>query len=151
MTELKSGIVLAEGETLVMELKAGFWLPSSSFNPIVIVMLAIMKFITMIIGFILGVRTKMFLVITDRRVIEVSEQIIWWCIPIGRSLTYVTPDSVKEVGFIKKKRFWCFCPIYCLYYASLTRRSAFKMIGADEATVLKTVDVFYAAVGHAKG
>jgi hypothetical protein len=144
MSELPSGFSLAEGETLIMKIDAALMV--AIYNPLLRLIVAILKFIAMILGF----RTKGFLIITDRRVVEVWEHIGCWCINLGRQVSYVKPNSIKEVGFEKRTTCGCFCPVYCLYYKALTRHTAVKMKGADESTVLKTVEAFYTAIEHAK-
>jgi hypothetical protein len=143
MAQLKSGIMLAEGETLVMELEAELWATSS--NPIARIFGGITKFLFMIIG----IKAKGFLVITDKRVVEVNTRIACWCITVGRHVKYVLPSSVKEIGYIRAATCLCFCMSYHLYYDSFTQRTSILLKGADEAEALKTVNAFYAAISHA--
>lgn len=144
MAGLASGLVLATGETLVMEIEAELWAVSS--NPIARLIGGINKFIAMLLGF----RKKGFLVITDRRVVEITEQVGCWCITMGRQLKYVLPSSVKEIGYEKKPTCGCFCPVYYLYYEAFTQRTSVQMKGADEPEALRAADAFYAAITHAK-
>jgi hypothetical protein len=143
MADLPSGFALAEGETLVMKIDVERMLPI--YNPIARLISAIIKFILMILGF----RKTGFLIITDKRVVEVWEQFGWWCINLWREISYIKPNSVKEVGFSRRNTCGCCCPVYCLYYKAHTHRSYLKMKGADESTVLKTAEAFYTAIEHA--
>lgn len=143
MATLASGIMLSENEKLVMEIEAELW--ASSSNPIARFIGAILKFLSMIIG----LRKKGFLVITDRRVVEVSTQIACWCFTVGRQVKYVLPSSVKEIGYTKSATCFCFCPAYYLYYESFTQRTAVQLKDADESGALKAANAFYAAISHA--
>lgn len=142
MATLASGIMLAEDEKLVMEIEAELW--ASSSNPIARFIGEIQKFIAMILGF----RKKGFLVITDKRVVEVSSQIACWCITVGRQVKYVLPSSVKEIGYTRRATFCCFCPAYHLYYEAFTQRTSVLLKDADESGALKAANAFYAAISH---
>jgi len=140
---LASGIVLAENEKLVMEIEAELWATSS--NPIARFIGEISRIIAMILGF----KKKGFLVITDKRVVEVTTQIGCWCITIGRQVKYVLPSSVKEIGYKRAATICCFCPVYYLYYESFTQYTPIQLKGADEAGALKAANAFYAAISYA--
>jgi hypothetical protein len=145
MADLPSGFALAEDETLVIKVDAEWMLPIH--NPLLCLIWAIIKFIAMILGF----RRKGFLIVTNKRVVEVWEYIVCWCINTKRHISYVKPNSVKEIGFEKRSILWCCWTAYCLYYGALTGHSVLiKMKGADESTALKTAEAFYAAIEHAK-
>jgi hypothetical protein len=144
MAELPSGFVLAGDETLVMNIEADWMLPI--YNPLACIIWTIMKFILMI----LGVRKKGFLIITDKRVVEVWEYIICWCFIKGQHISYVKPGSVKEIGLERRSILWCCWTVYCLYYGALTGHSTLiRMKGADESTALKAAEAFYSAIEHA--
>ena len=143
MATLASGIMLAEDEKLVMEIEAELW--ASSSNPIARMIGEIQKFIAKIFG----IRIKGFLVITDKRVVEVSEQIACWCITVGRQVKYVLPSSVKEIGYTRSSTCFCFCPAYFLYYEAFTQRTSVMLKGADESGALKAANAFYSAIAHA--
>ncbi|WP_461248730.1 hypothetical protein, partial [Treponema sp. R6D11] len=66
MATLASGIALADGENLVMEIEAELWATSS--NPIAQFFGAIQRFFALIFGF----KQKGFVVITNKRVVEVK-------------------------------------------------------------------------------
>ena len=144
MATLSSGIMLEEEEKLIMEIEAELW--ASSSNPIARFFGAITKFVYMI----LGIRKNGFLVITDRRVVEVKAFIACWCINVGREIKYVLPNSVKEIGYTRTATCFCFCPAYYLYYESFTQRTDVMLKGADESGALKAANAFYAAISHAQ-
>ena len=73
MEKLKSGVVLTEGETLVAELEAELW--ATSANPFAKLVGQVVKFINLI----LGNKRKGYVVITNKRVIEVIQFKALWC------------------------------------------------------------------------
>ena len=141
MSNLKSGIALSEGEKVVMEIEAELWATSS--NPIAQALGWVIKFIYLI----LGVKKKGVIVITDKRVIEVRQDIVCWRLNADKNVKYVLPSSLKEVGYTKTSTFCgCFCQAYHLYYESFTQSTMVLLKGADEAEAQKTVDAFYNAI-----
>jgi len=147
MANLKSGISLSEGETLVMELEAE--LSAVVSNPIIGFILPIIRPVIQLIDMVLCHRKKGFLVVTNKRVVEVQDEIIC-CITIGRQVKYVLPSSIKEVGYDKKATFFgLFCPAYHLYYQSFTNTKRILMKGASEDDALKAANAFYNAIAIA--
>jgi len=144
MATLASGITLAENENLVMEIEAELWATSS--NPIAQALGSIQRIFAAILGF----KKKGFLVITNKRVIEVGTQVACWCITVGKQVKYVLPSSVKEIGYTKSTTCGVFCPVYFLYYEGFTQRSAYQLKGADEAGALKAANSFYSAITSAQ-
>jgi len=144
MATLNSGITLSENEKLVMEIEAELY--ASSSNPIAQFLGRVQRIIALIFGF----KKKGFLVITDKRVVEVTTQIRCWCITVGRQVKYVLPSSVKEIGYTRTATCGCFCPVYFLYYESFTQRTNIQLKGADESGALKAANVFYAAISTAQ-
>jgi len=144
MATLASGVMLAEDEKLVMEIEAELWATSS--NPIARFFGSIQRIVSVIFGF----KKKAFLVITDKRVIEVRTYINCWCITTGREVKYVLPSSVKEIGYTRNATCGCCCPVYYLYYEGFTQRSAYQLKGADESGALKAANAFYAAISRAQ-
>ena len=140
MAELKSGLVLDEGEKLIMEIEAELW--ASSANPLAKTLGKIKKFI----AWILGTRINGYLIITDKRVIEVTNTISWYCFNTGRHVKYLLPSSVKEIGYTKDATCGCFCPAYHLYYESFTQTTAVLLTCDNDDAAQKTVDAFYKAV-----
>jgi len=141
MTQLKSGVILREGEKLVIELEAELW--ATSQNPIA-------KFIGTIvrlIAFIFGTKKKGYIVITDQRVIEVQQTWACWVFNVGKSIKYVLPSSVKEVGYMKEGTFCgCFCQAYTLYYDAFTQRTSVLLPVNSEVEATSIVDSFYNAI-----
>jgi hypothetical protein len=142
MATLASGLMLAEDEKLIMEIEAELWATSS--NPLSRLFGEVQRIFSMLLGF----KKKGYLVITDKRVVEVSTQINCWVITTGRQVKYVLPSSVKEIGYEKTATCGFFCPAYYLYYESFTQLTRIVLKGADEGGALKAANAFYAAIAH---
>lgn len=141
MANLKSGLILGADENLVMELEAELW--ATSQNPLVKLYAQIIKFINLI----LGNKRKGYLVITDKRVVEVIQFKALWVLNVGKGVKYVLPSSVKEVGYTKEGTcLGCFCQAYNLYYDAFTQRTSVLLPVSSEAEAQKVVDSFYKAI-----
>jgi hypothetical protein len=144
MATLKSGLLLTEGETLVMEIEAELWATSS--NPIVRFFGGIKKFLAMISGY----RKSGYLVVTNKRVVQVAKVITCYCCGGGKDVKYLLPSSLKEVGFKKMATCGCFCPAYYLYFQAFTEYTQVLLKGVDEAGAQKTVDAFYRSIAQSQ-
>lgn len=144
MADLKSGLILEDGESLVMEIEAEFWATSS--NPVAMAFGQIKKFFAKIFGY----KVNGFLVITNKRVVQVAKEITCYCFNSKTVVKYLLPSSVKEVGYDRKATCGCFCPAFHLYYEGFTERTRVMLAGADERTAQKTVDAFYRAISAAQ-
>lgn len=144
MADLKSGLILEDGESLVMEIEAELWATSS--NPVAMALGQIAKFFAKIFGY----RINGYLVITNRRVVEITKEIVCYCFNNGTTVKYLLPSSIKEIGYARKATFGCCCPAFYLYYAGFTQRTSVMLSGADDKTAQKTVDAFYKAISAAQ-
>ena len=145
MEKLKSGIVLTEGENVVVELEAELWAASS--NHLAKLVGQVVKFINLI----LGNKRKGYVVITNKRVVEVIQFTALWVLNAGKNVKYVLPSSVKEVGYTKEGTFLgCFCQAYSLYYDSFTQRTSVLLSVSEESEAQKVVDAFYRAISAAQ-
>jgi len=144
MAALASGITLGENENLVVELEAELWATSS--NPIAQLIGTVRRVFAAILGF----KRKGFLVITNKRVIEVYTNVACWCITVGRHVKFLLPSSVKEIGYTKSATCGVFCPAYHLYYESFTQLTSILLKGHDEAGALKITDAFFAAISKSQ-
>ena len=145
MATLKSGLILGEKEHLVVELEAELWATSS--NPISLLIGNIVKFLNLLIGF----KRKGYVVITDLRVVEIIQFKALWVLNTGKSVKYVLPSSVKEVGYTKEGTCCgCFCQAYNLYYDAFTQRTSVLLSDVDEAGAQKVVDAFYKAISSSQ-
>lgn len=145
MANLKSGVILSEGEELVVELEAELWAASSN------IIARIFGFIARIFALIFGIKRKGFVVVTTKRIIEVRQNIACWCFNTGKEVKYVLPSSVKEVGYIKTGTFCgCCCQAYSLYYDAFTQRTAIQLKGMHEAETINLVNTFYKTIQSAQ-
>lgn len=145
MEKLKSGLILQEGEKLVMELEAELWATSS--NPLAKLIGSAMKFLNRLIGN----TCHGYVVITDRRVVEVIQFKALYVLNAGRNVKFLLPSSVKEVGYTKEGVCCgCFCQAYTLYYDAFTQRTSVLLSDVDEAGAQKVVDLFYKAIAAAQ-
>ena len=140
MADLKSGVLLDEDEKLVLELEAELWATSS--NPVARFFGNVKKTISKVFG----TSKKGFIVITNKRVIEVSNLIECYCFNTAHEVKYVMPSSVKEVGYSKLSTCGFCCPAYYVYYESFTQRTSILLKGVDEAGTKKIVDTLYASL-----
>ena len=139
--KLKSGIVLGENENVVMELEAELW--ATSQNPIAQIIGQIKK----LLGLFLGIKREGFVVITDKRVVEVFQTKACWVLNTGKVVTYLMPNSIKECGYTKEGTICgCFCQGYTFYYEAWTQQRAILLKDADEKEAQGVVDSFYKAL-----
>ena len=139
--KLKSGVVLGENENLVMELEAELW--ATSQNPIAQIIGQIKK----LIGLLFGIKREGYVVITDKRVVEVIQTKACWVLNTGKVVTYLMPNSIKECGYTKEGTVCgCFCQAYTFYYEAWTQQRSIILKDADEKEAQSVVDSFYKAL-----
>lgn len=146
MAKLKSGLVLQEGEELQMELEAELWADGSN------IIQKIIGQIRKLIGFLLGFKRTGYIVVTNKRVIEILKLRALWVLNQGQIVTILTPGSIKEVGYTKTGQFCgCLCQAYTLFYESFTQRNNVLLSEvSSEEEAQKIVDAFYKAIFGAK-
>lgn len=145
MDKLKSGLVLNEDEKLVVELEAELW--ATSQNPIARMIGEIRKLIALIAGH----KRQGYIVITNKRVVEIIQMKMFWVLNVGKNVKYVLPSSVKEVGYTKEGTCCgCFCQAYNLYYDAFTQRTSVLLPVDEEKEAQEIVDAFYKAISAAQ-
>ena len=145
MSDLKSGIALSQGEELILEMEAELWASSSN------VIARFFGAISRIIAILWGFKKKGYVVLTNKRVIEVRQNIACWCFNTGKEVKYVLPNSVKEVGYVKVGTFCgCCCQAYSLYYDAFTQRTAIQLKGMHEEETIALVNTFYKTIQSAE-
>lgn len=145
MDKLKSGLVLNDGEKLVIELEAELW--ATSQNPFARMIGEIRKLLALLIGH----KRQGYIVITDKRVVEIIQMKMFWVLNAGKNVKYVLPSSVKEVGYTKEGTFCgCFCQAYNLYYDAFTQRTSVLLPVDEEKEAQDIVDAFYKAISAAQ-
>ena len=129
-----------------MELEAELWATSSNF------IARIIGTIVRIINLILGNKRQGFIVITDKRVVEIRQFKALWVFNVGKNVKFVLPSSVKEVGYLKDGTLCgCFCQSYHLYYDAFTQRTTVQLSDVDsDAEAQKVVEAFYKAISSAQ-
>ena len=143
--KLKSGLILGADEKLIVELEAELW--ASSQNPLAKLWGQCVKFFNLL----LGNKRQGYLIITNKRVVEVIQFKACWVLNLGKNVKYVLPSSVKEVGYSKEGVcFGCFCQAYNLYYDAFTQRTSIVLPVTEEKEAQDIVDAFYKAISAAQ-
>ena len=110
MANLKSNVVLVDGEQTLAELKVE--------KPINLGPLNLIKVVPFVGGFIIAIISlfmkppKGLLIITNKRIIESDNK---------ETVTYVIPEAInkslsREIGFVEEKVCGCLCPSYTLFF-----------------------------------
>ncbi|MBP7552929.1 MAG: hypothetical protein KA885_05835 [Spirochaetes bacterium] len=137
----KPDVKLIDGEQIVIQIEAELWAGSS--NPMVRFLAGITKFVSKILGY----RKKGFLIITNKRVIEYTEEIQCYCYVSSKETKIVIPSSVKEIGYSRAATFMGICcPAYFLYYDAHTQRTMVQLKGGSDFIAMDYVNKFYAAI-----
>jgi hypothetical protein len=139
MTSLQSGVTLLDNETLVLEMDAELYVTSSC---------AFLRFIHGIIRFfaqILGFRKRGFLVVTNKRFVEVYNQIIFWIINIRKYVKSIPLERIEgEVDYVKKGTFAFLFRAYQLYYNKRTNRRVYVILrGLEEQDAHAAANAVY--------
>jgi hypothetical protein len=138
MTSLKSGVDLLENETLVLEMDAELYVTSSWV--ILRFFYGIIRFLAQIFGF----KKRGFLVVTNKRFVEVYTQIIFWVITIRKYVKSVPAGHIgKEIDYVKKGTFAFLFRAYQLYYERTRRRVYVILRGLDEREVHSAANTVY--------
>ena len=142
MAATKSGVVLQDGEQLIVELEAELWATTSNFflNMGLTIMKVIMK--------ILGTSMKGFVVVTNKRIIEVNTKKVCFVFTMSREIKCIMPHCLLNVGYAREGTLACFCPVYCLVYGGhsmMPRRVRLK--GFDEDQAAKLAGEVFNAIG----
>lgn len=95
---------------------------------------------------ICGIKKEGFVVITDRRVVEVIRGKYFYVFDSGKVIRYLLPSGIKEIGYTKEPTFCCFCPAYQLFYEAYTQRTSVLLSDVDESGAQRVVDAFYNAL-----
>jgi hypothetical protein len=103
-------------------------------------LLGIIRFFAQILGF----KRRGFLVVTNKRFVEVYNQIIFWIINIRKYVNSVPLCKIdKEVDYVKKGTFAFLFRAYHLYYQRSWRRVYAILRGLDEKGVHSAVNTIY--------
>jgi len=139
----KSGINLMDGEQLVVEVEAEMYDTGS--GPLGRIMGIFSKFAAKASGSV----EKGYLVVTDKRVILVTEQKICCVFQKSKGVTSFLPNSVYKMGWVKEGTLLCCCPTINLWYSTRYGDGKdIRMIGATEDTAMKAIDAFFKMVSQ---
>ena len=139
----KSGIILTEGEEIVVELQTEIENATGT-GILATIIRALVKFVNIITG----VKYQSWFVITNKRVVEIQSKTVCWVINSDKAIKYVLPSSVTELGYMKEKACCCCCDEFDLYYASENSISYIALEGVvkDEQEAQAIVDAFYRVI-----
>jgi hypothetical protein len=143
MSSPKSGIVLSENETLLLEVEAGLY-GTSSFLPLGII-LEILRLIAQIVG----IKKRGYLVVTNKRLVEVYQQFFLWILPGRKKIRYFNLKLLSGIGYNRKGTFaFLFRAWHLFYYRNWLRIYA-VLKGLDEGEAQKAATILYNAVSLA--
>ena len=142
MSSLKSGFPLLENERLILEVESGLYVTSSCW------------FFRLLWGTIrpflriLGFSRKGFLVVTDKRFIELYTQTIFWFIKLRRNAEIFPLKKIKDsVKYVKMGRFLFFGRSYHVSYdRSCLTRVYWVLKGMEEAEASKLANYLYQTI-----
>jgi hypothetical protein len=95
---------------------------------------------------IFGHKEKAKLIVTTKRVVQVTHVIDWYCIPKKTLYQVIMPSSVKEVGYYVQTACCGMMKSFRFYYQGLTESSAFDIKGGNDKILADYVAKFYAAL-----
>ena len=134
----KSGFIAQDGEEIEFAIEAELW--ASSSNPIDRAIGKFIKFLNLIVG----IKLIGYLIVTNKRIVEISQKKVCWAFNAGKNVKFVMPKSVREVGYRAEGTFLgCFCQAYYLYYEAQTQSTSILLKGVDEAEAARISKVFY--------
>jgi len=140
-SKLKSGITPKKDECFINEIEAE--LQTTGFDAFSKMFSGIKKFTAAVFGF----KKKAFWVITNKRVIEVYEQFVFYFFSTGRQVKFIFLSDIKKIGYIKKSLFGFLPPSYYVFYESSVQTAKMKLKKeADEAEALRIAETFYDAM-----
>ncbi len=110
MAQLKE-LMLLDGEEVAFQLEGNAYTESP--NPIIKLIAAIFR----LIGKLLGWSLRTYIVITNKRIVRIDKEKIFWVIPRNIIVLTLPKSSIKEVGYAQARR-WLF--IKTLYFRMQT-------------------------------
>jgi len=139
---VKSGVKLSDGEQVIVELEAEMWPVTKNY---------FVNLGTQIIKFfagICGTKYKGYVIVTNKRIIEISKSTFCFAFTTGSVVRSIMPHSILDVGYERVGIFLgCFCPAYFLFYHGHTRSRSVKLMGFNEEQAAKLASDVYNAIG----
>ena len=105
MAKLKE-LILLDGEEVLFELEGNAYTMSP--NPIIKLIVSILRYI----GKILGWSLRTYLVITNKRVVRIDKEILFWFVPRNTIVLTLPKTSIREVGYVQSVRLLFFKTLY---------------------------------------
>ena len=105
MPKLKE-LILLDGEEILFELEGNAYTMST--NPIIKLIVSILRYI----GKILGWSLRTYLVITNKRVVRIDKEILFWFVPRNTIVLTLPKTSIREVGYVQAVRLLFFKTLY---------------------------------------
>jgi len=145
MATLNSSFPLLEDEKLVVEAGSKLYMTSSCF--LLRMIWGILRPILQILGF----GRKGYLIVTDKRLVVLYTQTIFWFIKFRRCAESTPLNKIeKTINYVKKGRFLFFFRAYQLYFDRCKRRVYFILKGMEENEVQKLSNRLFQQVASAK-
>ena len=137
MAALKSGFPLMGNERLVLEVESTLYMTSPWF------LLRFMWGMIRPIFQILGFKRTGYLIVTDKRIVELYVQKVFWLIDFRKCASSISLKKIRgDVEYVKKGRFMFFARAYQVFYdKSLWVRTYFSLGSLEENEAQKIVSL----------
>ncbi|HNE20097.1 MAG TPA: hypothetical protein PLF85_10275 [Turneriella sp.] len=140
MEDFKMDVKLTPGENIVFKIEADFWQRGN--NPLQKIVGNFMRIFSKILGY----RVNGALIVTNKRVLELTEEYRCWCINTNRGVKVLTRRGVKEFGYEMEKTCGIFCPTYYLYYEGDTQSTLIAVQDGSDQKMMEILEKFQAAL-----
>jgi hypothetical protein len=140
MSSLKSGIVLPENESLLLEVEADLY----GTSPFLLFGIALE--ILRCVAQVFGIKKRGYLVITNKRVVEVYQQFFLWGVQGRKKIRFFRLDRLSAIGYNRKGTFACFCRAWHLFYYRSWLRIYAVLKGRDEGEAQRAAAILFNAV-----
>ena len=106
ITKMIKEFVPLDNEGVLKEIKGNAW--SDDPNPI----MRFIMFFVKIISFILGIRRRTHLIISNLRIVQVDKSYLLWILPVGMDVTSFNKSSIQSVGYRMRSSWLIFRKYY---------------------------------------
>jgi len=136
----KSGVKLDDGEQIVVELEAELYARSA--NPFAQAAGSLLR----LLDRIFGNKNSVFVVVTNKRIIELREHKVCYVFVTQRVVLNVLPQNVLDVGYERKAMIGCCCPAYTIFYNCHSGGRELMVRGLNEDGAAKAAKTFFDAI-----
>ena len=128
-------VVLMDNEQIKCQIEGNAYTDSP--NPMIKLIIAIFR----ILSIILGVKLRTYIVITNKRIIQVDKRtVLWGIIPADTSVVTLNKRTIQSVGYAKAVRWFIFKTIYFTMANMIsTTKVTYKGSLDEVAEIVKTV------------